>query len=148
MVVWSSPSRTSVLTRIGFGLELYVVLFRDFLYFFSTASKPRQPSTSTRWSIIQQKRSFSSHPPHPPALIMVLGPPRSTRNVNDPIPLWEVIEKRAASEQSSNQERSSTTALFIGAKKAGKTTLIERFINPNKEDPPKPTSALDYKFVR
>eukprot|EP00391_Amoebophrya_sp_Ameob2_P003691 CAMPEP_0179004046 /NCGR_PEP_ID=MMETSP0795-20121207/13051_1 /TAXON_ID=88552 /ORGANISM="Amoebophrya sp., Strain Ameob2" /LENGTH=371 /DNA_ID=CAMNT_0020698193 /DNA_START=2008 /DNA_END=3123 /DNA_ORIENTATION=+ len=41
-----------------------------------------------------------------------------------------------------------TTTLFVGKKKCGKTTLVERFINPSKEEFPKPTAALDYKFVR
>jgi len=35
-------------------------------------------------------------------------------------------------------------------KKSGKTSLVDRFINPNKDekDQPKPTVALDYKFAR
>merc|ERR1719163_2267848 len=38
--------------------------------------------------------------------------------------------------------------LFCGMKKSGKTAIIDRFINPTKEDMPKPTVALDYKFAR
>merc|ERR1719440_1729408 len=40
--------------------------------------------------------------------------------------------------------------LFCGMKKSGKTALIDRFINPAKDekDMPKPTVALDYKFAR
>merc|ERR1719326_2703527 len=40
--------------------------------------------------------------------------------------------------------------LFCGMKKSGKTALIDRFINPSKDekDMPKPTVALDYKFAR
>jgi dynein light intermediate chain 2 len=42
------------------------------------------------------------------------------------------------------------SVLFCGMKKAGKTALIDRFINPAKDekDMPKPTVALDYKFAR
>merc|ERR1719316_2624714 len=40
--------------------------------------------------------------------------------------------------------------LFCGMKKSGKTALIDRFINPTKDekDMPKSTVALDYKFAR
>mmetsp|Transcript_64383 Transcript_64383/g.112399 ORF Transcript_64383/g.112399 Transcript_64383/m.112399 type:complete len:375 (+) Transcript_64383:105-1229(+) len=40
--------------------------------------------------------------------------------------------------------------LFCGMKKSGKTSLIDRFIKPEKDekDQPKPTVALDYKFAR
>jgi len=42
------------------------------------------------------------------------------------------------------------SVLFCGMKKSGKTALIDRFINPAKDekDMPKPTVALDYKFAR
>jgi len=42
------------------------------------------------------------------------------------------------------------SVLFCGMKKSGQTSLIDRFINPLKEekDQPKPTVALDYKFAR
>eukprot|EP00933_Yihiella_yeosuensis_P006302 TRINITY_DN11099_c0_g2_i1.p1 TRINITY_DN11099_c0_g2~~TRINITY_DN11099_c0_g2_i1.p1 ORF type:complete len:373 (+),score=76.13 TRINITY_DN11099_c0_g2_i1:191-1309(+) len=40
--------------------------------------------------------------------------------------------------------------LFCGGRKSGKTSLVDRFINPTKDekDVPKPTVALDYKFAR
>lgn len=42
------------------------------------------------------------------------------------------------------------TILFCGSKRCGKTSLVDRFINPSKDekDQPKPTVALDYKFAR
>lgn len=42
------------------------------------------------------------------------------------------------------------TALFCGMKKSGKTCLVDRIINPTREDKvqPKPTVALEYKFAR
>lgn len=45
---------------------------------------------------------------------------------------------------------SDVTVLFCGSKKSGKTSLIDRYINPQKDekDIPKPTVALDYKFAR
>jgi len=38
--------------------------------------------------------------------------------------------------------------LFVGDKQAGKSTLVTQFLNPNKEDKPKPTVALEYTFGR
>ncbi|CAD7965239.1 unnamed protein product [Amoebophrya sp. A120] len=81
------------------------------------------------------------------------------------VPVWDKLgtpasakliekenENNGADENSlltSNQSQSvNTTCLFVGKKKCGKTTLVERFINPSKEDFPKSTVALDYKFVR
>jgi len=52
---------------------------------------------------------------------------------------------------SSNEEfTNDVVVLFCGMKKSGKTALIDRFINPAKDekDMPKPTVALDYKFAR
>lgn len=54
--------------------------------------------------------------------------------------------------QSLDEEDPNTdvTVFFCGMKKCGKTSLIDRFINPSKDDKddPKPTVALDYKFAR
>ncbi|CAK0828658.1 unnamed protein product [Prorocentrum cordatum] len=54
--------------------------------------------------------------------------------------------------QSEQPEENGTdvTILFCGAKRAGKTSLIDRYINPQKDekDVPKPTVALDYKYAR
>lgn len=45
---------------------------------------------------------------------------------------------------------SDVTILFCGSKKSGKTSLIDRYINPGKDekDVPKSTVALDYKYAR
>jgi len=40
------------------------------------------------------------------------------------------------------------TILFCGAKKSGKTSLVDRFLSKDEKDNPKPTVALDYKFAR
>jgi dynein light intermediate chain 2 len=54
--------------------------------------------------------------------------------------------------QGEQQEDTSldVTILFCGAKRSGKTSLIDRYINPQKDekDVPKPTVALDYKYAR
>lgn len=54
--------------------------------------------------------------------------------------------------QSERNEELGTdvTILFCGSKKSGKTSLIDRYINPTKDekDVPKSTVALDYKFAR
>jgi len=57
-------------------------------------------------------------------------------------------------QQTSLEDQSGEVTLFFcGPKKSGKTSLVDRFINPAKVDdnsaqPPKPTVALDYKFAR
>jgi len=54
-------------------------------------------------------------------------------------------------QQCTEEEFTRDVAVFFcGMKRSGKTSLVERFINPSKDDkdPPKPTVALDYKFAR
>lgn len=60
--------------------------------------------------------------------------------------LTKEYEQHAFSEESAND----VAILFCGSKKSGKTSLVDRFINPTKDekDIPKPTVALDYKFAR
>lgn len=60
--------------------------------------------------------------------------------------LTEELNRNAAVDEFSND----VTVLFCGMKKCGKTSLVDRFINPNKDDKdqPKPTVSLDYKFAR
>ena len=41
-----------------------------------------------------------------------------------------------------------TFLLFVGSKSSGKSTLINKFLNPNKKDKPKPTVAMEYTFGR
>lgn len=60
--------------------------------------------------------------------------------------LTEEFTQKTAGEEFAND----VTILFCGPKKSGKTSLVDRFINPTKDekDQPKPTVALDYKFAR
>jgi len=53
-------------------------------------------------------------------------------------------------QNSAEDEGSDVTVLWCGGKRSGKTSLVDRFINPAKDEKeqPKPTVALDYKFVR
>merc|ERR1719197_1226848 len=66
----------------------------------------------------------------------------------------DAIISRLVDEQrqlSADEEFSNdVSVLFCGMKKSGKTALIDRFINPAKDekDMPKSTVALDYKFAR
>lgn len=48
------------------------------------------------------------------------------------------------------QFSSDVSVVFCGMKRSGKTSIIDRFINPKKDekDIPKPTVALDYKYAR
>lgn len=45
-------------------------------------------------------------------------------------------------------EGSESFVLFVGAKQSGKSGVIVQFLNPNKDDSPKPTVALEYTFGR
>lgn len=55
-------------------------------------------------------------------------------------------QQKSAEEEFAND----IAVLFCGMKKSGKTSLIDRFIKPERDekDQPKPTVALDYKFAR
>lgn len=61
--------------------------------------------------------------------------------------LSRLIQER---QQNSAEEEfaNDVTILFCGAKKSGKTSLVDRFITKDEKDNPKPTVALDYKFAR
>eukprot|EP00930_Biecheleria_cincta_P042323 TRINITY_DN29119_c0_g1_i1.p1 TRINITY_DN29119_c0_g1~~TRINITY_DN29119_c0_g1_i1.p1 ORF type:complete len:373 (-),score=78.87 TRINITY_DN29119_c0_g1_i1:316-1434(-) len=63
--------------------------------------------------------------------------------------LFKLIEEHGQ-KSAEDEFANDVNILFCGAKKSGKTSLVDRFINPNKDDKdqPKPTVALDYKFAR
>ena len=44
--------------------------------------------------------------------------------------------------------RTDTNVLVVGAKGCGKTTLIMRFLNPERSDSHRETMGLDYVFAR
>lgn len=73
---------------------------------------------------------------------------KKEENFEDSIFAKLIEEQRVVSVQ--EEFTNDVVVLFCGAKKSGKTSLIDRFINPNKEvqDVPKPTVALDYKYAR
>eukprot|EP00916_Digyalum_oweni_P024091 GHVL01039867.1.p2 GENE.GHVL01039867.1~~GHVL01039867.1.p2 ORF type:complete len:282 (+),score=114.44 GHVL01039867.1:1032-1877(+) len=48
----------------------------------------------------------------------------------------------------STKNETPGSVLFCGMKSSGKTSLIERFINKNVTDIPKPTIGVEYKYVR
>mmetsp|Transcript_76125 Transcript_76125/g.215282 ORF Transcript_76125/g.215282 Transcript_76125/m.215282 type:complete len:403 (-) Transcript_76125:90-1298(-) len=64
--------------------------------------------------------------------------------------LARLTEEQQQQRGSEEDVASDATVLFCGMKKSGKTSLIDRFINPAKDekDQPKATVALDYKFAR
>lgn len=80
--------------------------------------------------------------------------------------IWTILqsEKKAASNSGGAEESkgedgakpltadtpagSESFVLFVGPKQSGKSSLIVQFLNPNKEDVPKPTVALEYTFGR
>ena len=61
----------------------------------------------------------------------------------------------AAAAAAAAQPRAATSSgcyesyvLFVGDKQSGKSTLISHFLNPNKDERPKPTVALEYTYGR
>ena len=63
------------------------------------------------------------------------------------------VTPAAGTEDGSVVKRSATRSketflLFVGSKGCGKSTLINKFLNPNKKDKPKPTVAMEYTFGR
>eukprot|EP00928_Gymnodinium_smaydae_P079676 TRINITY_DN63541_c0_g1_i1.p1 TRINITY_DN63541_c0_g1~~TRINITY_DN63541_c0_g1_i1.p1 ORF type:complete len:413 (+),score=101.73 TRINITY_DN63541_c0_g1_i1:115-1239(+) len=60
--------------------------------------------------------------------------------------LVEEQQQRSAEEEFA----SDVSVLFCGSKRSGKTSIVDRFINPQKDekDQPKATVALEYKFAR
>ena len=96
------------------------------------------------------------------------GRRRTSAAPREEVPVWTLLEReeeqaamraaspgKAGAREGDGEKEQKTGAganiitLVVGKKRAGKTSLIDRFINPNKEDAaPKPTVSLDYRFVR
>ena len=65
-----------------------------------------------------------------------------------PVDIFKLVADKVLEQE---QERDvvagvESELLFVGAKNSGKSTLIHSFLM--KEDTPKPTSALEYRFAR
>eukprot|EP00929_Paragymnodinium_shiwhaense_P108627 TRINITY_DN74941_c0_g1_i1.p1 TRINITY_DN74941_c0_g1~~TRINITY_DN74941_c0_g1_i1.p1 ORF type:complete len:377 (+),score=87.38 TRINITY_DN74941_c0_g1_i1:101-1231(+) len=79
---------------------------------------------------------------------------RRKRDEKPEEPLPPSILQRLVEEQETKSAEeeflSDVAVLFCGAKRSGKTSIVDRFINPQKDekDQPKPTVALEYKFAR
>mmetsp|Transcript_84614 Transcript_84614/g.274121 ORF Transcript_84614/g.274121 Transcript_84614/m.274121 type:complete len:377 (-) Transcript_84614:160-1290(-) len=74
------------------------------------------------------------------------GPPKDEVENSLLARLIEEQQQQSADEQFTGD----IAVLFCGMKRSGKTSLVDRFINPKKDekDVPKPTVALDYKYAR
>lgn len=64
--------------------------------------------------------------------------------------IWGQMVAEAKTKKDEGPDQGDVVALFCGKKRSGKTSLVERFINPQKEasDQPRSTVALDYKYAR
>merc|ERR1711998_66854 len=63
--------------------------------------------------------------------------------------IWSIISRtkgKTGGSGSSNTKEAS--AIFCGGKGSGKSTLIEKFTNPDSHKAHKPTAALEYKSAR
>ena len=58
----------------------------------------------------------------------------------------QIVEKQKEKDAEVGSGAGDSELLFVGAKGAGKSTLIHSFLL--KEDPQKPTTALEYRFAR
>ncbi|BBN09364.1 dynein cytoplasmic 2 light intermediate chain [Marchantia polymorpha subsp. ruderalis] len=63
--------------------------------------------------------------------------------------IWTIIsEKKKADAHSGGGDRPDAHILVVGSPRGGKSTLIARYLNPEKEDVPKRTIGLEYTFAR
>lgn len=63
--------------------------------------------------------------------------------------IWSVIiEQNKQEKKKLGDTKIDTNVLVVGTKGAGKSTLISRFLNPDKQEDVKPTMGLDYVFGR
>ena len=66
------------------------------------------------------------------------------------VDVFKLVSDRVAEQESKAMQDSASGVecelLFVGAKNSGKSTLIHSFLM--KEDTPKPTTALEYRFAR
>lgn len=60
--------------------------------------------------------------------------------------IWEKVVEASRKKEAETILDEDSTLLVVGSKKTGKTTAIYRFLN--REEPPKPTLALEYTFGR
>lgn len=64
--------------------------------------------------------------------------------------ILQKLQDEHAAKMLEETEAGDVCVIFCGRKKSGKTSLIDRFVNPNKDanEVPKSTVSLDYKFAR
>eukprot|EP00746_Dinoflagellata_sp_MGD_P166806 gnl/MRDRNA2_/MRDRNA2_96963_c0_seq1.p1 gnl/MRDRNA2_/MRDRNA2_96963_c0~~gnl/MRDRNA2_/MRDRNA2_96963_c0_seq1.p1 ORF type:complete len:381 (-),score=94.58 gnl/MRDRNA2_/MRDRNA2_96963_c0_seq1:60-1202(-) len=75
---------------------------------------------------------------------------KAPEKVLDQDSILQKLQDEHAAKVLEEGDAGDVVVLFCGRKKSGKTSLIDRFVNPTKDanEQPKPTVALDYKFAR
>lgn len=101
-----------------------------FFFLIGRGCSKAPPRGSHRWSIMEPTVAAPAAAAAPPVDIFKL--------VAD-----KVLEQEQERDVVAGVE---SELLFVGAKNSGKSTLIHSFLM--KEDTPKPTSALEYRFAR
>eukprot|EP00899_Mesostigma_viride_P029010 jgi/Mesvir1/9294/Mv04473-RA.1 len=84
----------------------------------------------------------------PPASPAPASPAPAASTAKD---IWtEIVEsnKQAARSGKGESSRPDSNLFVVGASQGGKSTLTSRFLNPDKDDVPKPTFGLEYNFGR
>jgi len=64
--------------------------------------------------------------------------------------LWtKIIEhNKVQAKQGGDQGRPDANLYFVGSRSAGKSTLLNRFLYPDKTELPKPTEGMEYTYAR
>mmetsp|Transcript_10736 Transcript_10736/g.14608 ORF Transcript_10736/g.14608 Transcript_10736/m.14608 type:complete len:398 (-) Transcript_10736:111-1304(-) len=75
------------------------------------------------------------------------GPPFAAGKTN----LWTKIidhNKAAAKQPGGDQGRPDANLYFVGSRSSGKSTMLNRFLYPDKTDIPKTTEGMEYTYAR
>jgi len=79
------------------------------------------------------------------------GVPSEPQQADQPNDIWSIIQREKGAPGNSGygaKTANDATAIFCGGKGSGKSSLIDKFTNPESSKAPKPTAALEYKSAR
>ena len=98
-----------------------------------------------------------THPTGAPSLSKVVDKVVTNRAVVDsPFApgqdtLWTRViaqNKNDAKDRGDASARPDAACFVVGAARSGKSTLVSRFLFPDKRDAPKPTEGMEYNYAR
>ncbi|GMH33018.1 hypothetical protein BSKO_00852 [Bryopsis sp. KO-2023] len=68
--------------------------------------------------------------------------------IHTPKSLWAKIIEKSRAESRKPDGRPDAFVFFLGAQRGGKSTLLNRFLYPDRVDIPKPSEGLEYTYAR